>query len=272
MCNRNPYSTLLNMDTGQSFKTGCNSYGCPECGPRKARKLAKFLKIYLTNWQYIRFWTFTMSNKYHENEDEHWKAVMEVWRRWLIYMRRSPSLRKSQREFEFIRVVELHKSGYVHLHVFVNQYIPWEVANPVWENLSSEICKTDRKAGNTYVKGVKNAGFVANYVCKYITKGIAVLSGKVRRWGSSHGVKIFPKKEKKGSWVYLYVKSDLCEAMERADLLLPTLFISQIHNFTDPCRDPPDLILQELFEIDSSQKCRVKEAKHGEAFTEYPEI
>ena len=251
--------------TGKSFPAGCNSYICPECGPVKARKLGKYIRKYIERWKVIRFWTFTLSNNYCKDEQEHYRQLQEVWRRWLTYMRRSKSLRKKQRNFRFIKVIEVHKSGYIHIHCFIDQYIPWEIANTTWENLSGAVLNTHYKPGTAIVKGIKQAGFVAYYVAKYVAKSSHHLHMYVRRWSTSYGVKIIPERITSGEWIVIRFNSKMHDDLQKAGCYEPTYLEVQGNNFTAGT-DPPEKELSlRLFSDDTlkSLECNSLRGHYG---------
>jgi len=272
MCERNPHSALFNTKTNEIIRPGCNTYGCPECGPKKARKLGEHLKKYLEDWDHIRFWTFTMSNKYHEDENEHYRDLMNIWSKFITYLRRSKSLRKKQQKFQFIRVIERHKSGYMHLHVFISEYLPYEVVNPIWESLCKEYCKTEEHCGQSFVKGLKNAGFVSFYVTKYVTKAVVQLTERVRRWGTSHGIKIFPVKKTSGLWIYLDVRLGVCEALEKSGLIHPSLFILCNHNSTNEKMHSVSSSVEEMFNEQLFDYTACKIVHPETAYTEHIDL
>src|SRR3972149_5905456 len=51
---------LYNIETGECHSGSCNTYSCPYCGYRKARRLQNALEDYFKGFRFVRFWTFTI--------------------------------------------------------------------------------------------------------------------------------------------------------------------------------------------------------------------
>lgn len=232
MCEKSKDFHFLNTVDGTEIEANCNTYNCPECGKIKIARLRKYLYLSIRDWDKIRFWTFTLSKNIAPNEDEHRKIMGECWRRLLTYLRRNKSLRAYQREFSFIKVIELHKSGYLHYHVFVNVYLPWNIVNTVWESICQEQSGQTKHVAFCFVKGMINAKTCANYVCKYITKSIKTLPIYIRKWSKSSKQKIWPEKIKSGNWIMIRVGWSWSRIFDKIHSCVPPLLEFNKSNFT----------------------------------------
>lgn len=220
---------FVNTVTGEIVKGKCNTYACEYCGYRKARKLQNALKNYFKQYQYIRLWTFTVSSKLFENlpEAQKFKALSEIWRRFLNNLRRDKRLSHTQQKVQYVKVLELQKSGNPHYHCFFDRWIPRQVVNEIWEyilkhfyesgflySINDEIEDysdeapdehTFNKFGNAYVEGAVSASTAADYISKYLMKTIKDLAQviKARVWTKSSRVRLFPLKPLPSPWMLL---------------------------------------------------------------------
>ena len=239
MCNRTNNLYLINTKTGQEIPVNCNTYACPTCGPKKAWKLKKYLQKYLETWKHIRFWTFTLSSELFEDEESHHQALSACWTRFVTYLRRNKSLYKKQREFKYVKVYENHKSGFWHCHVVVDQYLPYSVVQPIWEQICQEYVCTEKHAGQSWVTGEKSAKTAAFYVSKYVLKSALEIVRIVRRYSTSHGIKLFPEKTSSGDWICVRNDRDLWEQVERLLRSIPPLLVMSKNNSTTSDADNP---------------------------------
>ena len=232
MCLRTPNYYLINITNGKEIPLNCNTYSCPECGPKKAYKLRKYLQKYLENWKNIRFWTFTLSSESFEDEEDHMRALSECWSRFVTYLRRNKSLYKKQRGFRYVKVYENHKTGYWHLHVCVDQYLPYSVIQPIWEQICQERLGSQNHSGQSWVTGEKSAKTAAYYVSKYVLKSALEIVRMVRRFSTSHGIKIYPEKNSSGDWICVRNDRNLWEQIERLLISTPPLLVVYTSNST----------------------------------------
>ena len=131
----------------------CKRWGCPYCAKLKIRKLA-----FLTNGAAPnRMLTLTMDPKDYESPKDAWEKttdkVPELMRK----------VRKAYKECEYLRVCELHKSGFPHYHLLLRcPYIPVKPLTDEWAKLT----------GGTHVKLAKvlNSFSSFRYLVKYLTK------------------------------------------------------------------------------------------------------
>ena len=223
MCERSNGWHVVNFNDGRSYQLNCNSYSCPECGPRKVKKLRKALTEYLQNWDKIRFWTFTLSSSSFTSQWSHLCILREAWQRLVTYLHRSYAITRSQRNFNYVKVFEPHKSGFFHLHCFLNVYLPWKVVNNIWENICKELLKTESHCAGSYVENCPNAKFAAFYVSKYVLKSAQEISYYFSRYSTSRNIKLFPVRKSVAGWCVLNFKNDVLKQMYKFGFYSPAL-------------------------------------------------
>ena len=195
---------LQNMKTLEKVYVRCNTYACPDCGPVKAWRLKKALQKFLSQWKHIRFWTFTLQHSEELSIGEHWKLLSECWRRFTTYIRRCRYLKESYRKFQYVKVFEAHKDGYLHIHAFISEYMPYSVVQPIWESICQRVLGRKTHCGQAFVKGLVFSSQAARYVSKYVLKLAQELSSSIRRYSKSSKIALFDKKgNKSGDWVYI---------------------------------------------------------------------
>jgi len=150
----------------------------------------------------VRFWTFTLTNRYAATPAEHYGQLRRSWQTFLTYIRRSPIVPEEARGVQFIIVVEQHKSGAYHLHVLADRYIEWHIVQLLWERSCQRALGSREHVGFCWVKWVPTRTAV-RYVVKYVTKASAELPPRKKRWTKTRGLpamrEVFPRKP--GQWV-----------------------------------------------------------------------
>lgn len=232
MCNRLKNYYAVNIDTAQAHELHCKAYHCQECGPKKAYKLQQALQKYLENWSQIRFWTFTLAKSDQEDVLTHYKKLSECWRRFCTYIRRNKGLKERQRNFKYIKVVEQHKSGALHLHVFVSDYLPYEVVQNIWEELCKWATGHDVHSGQAWVKILPNAKVGAKYITKYVTKLTCDLYENIRRYSKSKCIVLFFNAQKTGNFILMKYSNCTEKYIDELNEYLSTLLVLHKHNFT----------------------------------------
>lgn len=164
------YLTVYNTRTGKSHKPHCKSYSCEKHGWKHAKRLQEAIEATVSEWDKIRFWTFTLSSKLFNAPEEHSKCLSKIWRYFVTELRRNKILSESDRKVDYIRVSEMHKSGYIHFHCFFNRYIHFSKIYALWLRATEVVLGRSDKVSGCYVVGNRNAKTVAKYVSKYVTK------------------------------------------------------------------------------------------------------
>lgn len=216
---------LINQITGEICRLGCNRYDCSHCGKIKTWKFTKALKNYLSRFHTTKLWTFNVrTNKYHNNKYFN-KYSSEVWRRFCNNLRRDKSLTDFQRKFQFIKVAEFTKAGFIHFHVVFNCYLDQRRVYYHWNNALSSVFEIplkyneDGKLGNNSLGGVNfvkrvNKQNLHKYLAKYLVKSckdisedsgelLGVERQRVRIYTKSYGIVFFPKKQGVNPWLFV---------------------------------------------------------------------
>jgi len=131
----------------------CKRWGCPFCARNKIRKLA-----YLTNGAKPNRWIrLGVDPAQHESPRQAWEKTSPM------LPEACKILRKECGECEYLRVTELHESGFPHYHALLRSaYIPQRLLSDVWGRLAGAPVVWIAKIDSTF------SSF--RYLVKYLTK------------------------------------------------------------------------------------------------------
>lgn len=131
----------------------CKRWGCKTCGPRKARALAFRVEEAKPN----RFITLTIAPELFETP----RAGFDRSRRMIAEL--AKVLRKRVGEFEYVKVLEVHKSGFPHYHLLARSgYIPHALLKEAWKSLTDAFIVDIRRID----KGTNVFKYMIKYLCK----------------------------------------------------------------------------------------------------------
>jgi hypothetical protein len=82
---------------------------------------------------------------------EHKEYLQEAFRQFTIYIRRKI---KGLKNLAYIRINEMHKSGYYHLHLLVSQFINQQEAYKIWNDILFRILPKGLTLGHTQMGSV----------------------------------------------------------------------------------------------------------------------
>jgi hypothetical protein len=171
-----------------------------------------------------RIWTITATSKIGSPE-LHWQILRETWTRTIKDIRRLKKF--SKKPIRYIAIRELHKSGYVHLHILVSHYLKVELVQGLidahfrkiaftlairMESAGVEPAEIERiwntlrreKITNVHMERVFSPGGISNYMAKYLTKAIAQNTELYRQRYTKSAGRLFPEKKKTGEWEFLF--------------------------------------------------------------------
>lgn len=155
ICPHSQCMTAYDLDLKEQllYALPCNRWSCRHCAQRKTRYLA--YKTEKAKPQ--RLLTLTVDPKNHANP----RAAFDETRR------KIPDLIKFLRtrygEVEYLKVTELHKSGYPHYHFLMRSgYLPHPVVRDAWFQLTG--------ASIVDLRQVKSVFNTYTYLLKYLTK------------------------------------------------------------------------------------------------------
>lgn len=140
------------------FATCCKRWGCAYCARRRIQQLACQTAAAAPN----RLLTLTLDPKFFENPKDCWQKtapkVSELIRK----------LRVRFGDVEYLRVTELHKSGWPHYHLLVrSKYLPFEVVRNLW----SELTGGTRVNLEAVTKTFSAYWYLTKYLAKMHNKG-----------------------------------------------------------------------------------------------------
>jgi hypothetical protein len=137
------------------FETSCKRWSCPVCGPAKTWRLCRQIESAKPN----RFVTLTTCHAGDRTPRQVWDSV----RRQISEL--AKLLRRRYGAFEYVRVLEEHKSGYPHFHLVCRSpYIPQAELSRHWAHLAGAFIVDIRK--------VDPRRKVARYIAKYLGKQV----------------------------------------------------------------------------------------------------
>lgn len=214
-CPRCRGNFLFNFETGEVKEVYCKAYKCPVCGDWKKYELKKAIDKFVSGWDRVRMWTFTFSSHIFNglNTEERFKLASKVWKTFRDLLRNTKWIGEKERNFQYLKIIELQKNGSPHFHALVDRYVYQPKLNKIWQT-AIRYC-TDYKGtlGNANVSKTeenvskKNAG---NYIIKYITKQLEDIQTNFvfRRWSKSGKGSMFATREKSGDWLFIHLNSD----------------------------------------------------------------
>lgn len=210
------------ISSGRQLPVPCNKYICPVCGKKKAKILYKAIHTWLQQFKYIRMWTLTLSGDIVRDDFEHYKTLQEAWRRFITEIRRSKYLSKRQRQFQYVRVAELHEGkhnspsivtnkGKVHFHVFVSEYIEVKYLQSIWNHIIQDLTGSQVKSGNVNIEGIPTPEIAAHYVTNYVLKSAKLLESRQKKWTKSGKTAIMVKFKSSGDWLVINLNFPLID-------------------------------------------------------------
>lgn len=239
---------MYNVENGHRIFPHCKKYSCPLHGWKKAKDLRKYLTEYLENFESIRFWTFTLSSKSFKSPEDHYRVLSSAWRYFVTYLRRDKHLTVPEQKVQYVKVCDIHKSGYFHFHGFFDRFIHVSKIYVLWNSAIRAASGSDEMAGYCYVKHKLNAKKAASYVTKYVVKSSKFFSFRLRYYSKSGKVKLFPMKTSSGKYAFFrpdknadsgYICTN-CETVSTNGCVSPLLEHS-INKITDETgKDPPN--------------------------------
>lgn len=217
---------IYNEQKNKYFQPHCKTYTCPEHGWKKKKDLEKGIEKWLSQFGVIRFLTFTVKFNKNDDLDLHNFKVQKAWHRFITELRRNKIFTERERNLQYVKVYEYHKSGALHLHVLSSEYVHWIKLQAVWQSALSLFFDGKGKLGNVNAKGIKSAKAGAKYVAKYVVKMAEMRKKRIRSWSKSGKVSIFPKKEKQKGW--MIIRKDTIE-YSLVRLGIPILELSSVN-------------------------------------------
>lgn len=142
-----------------------------------------------------RFLTLTLDPSKCDVEDSV-KHIRNSWNKFRIYFKR-----KYKVTLSFITVVEFHKSGYAHMHILLDRFIPQRWISSSWQSIGG--------GKIVFIKKIDQHR-IASYMTKYLTKAMydptaeSHIRHLFRRVTTSRDIKLFVRRPG-GEWVLMTV-------------------------------------------------------------------
>lgn len=188
-------TTLDDQQGLQYARLGCKRWTCDYCGPRKARRFRRAIIDKAVEKKLNRFLTLTLNPTACSPQDSP-AYINACWHKFRTYLKRRHGNRVS-----FIKVIELQKSGYAHLHILVDRYIEQEWISRAWQAVGG---------GKIVHITMVDIHRIAPYLSKYLTKSFTggCFRKRQRRFTTSRDIVLFAKSLKK-KWMVIEERIEL---------------------------------------------------------------
>jgi len=166
-----PKGTILLSHPGavKPVPAFCAKWNCPECGPRKARRLRS--RLSLTNPS--RLITLTLRHDARVSPADQLRIANRAWSILWRRLRR----RFGARAVGYAKIVELTKQGTPHLHIIATvPFIAQTWLAAAWNELTGSFIVDIRR--------VKSSRGISGYLTAYLTKALLVPPG-MRKWSAA---------------------------------------------------------------------------------------
>lgn len=204
--NRNRYCGRYSLcgkvdDSGthRYVRLNCKTWKCAYCAPRKAIQVRAAIAEAAVKNQLNKLLTLTLDPK-RCSAEESAVYIKQCWNKFRVYLERLAKA-EGRPPIKYIQVMEFQKSGYAHLHILINHYIPHDWIKEAWQSI-----------GGGRIVDIRPVDIrrIPNYLSKYLTKQVLLsVKGKLRRYTTSRSIKLFVKKISDGTWKL--VKSSLAK-------------------------------------------------------------
>jgi len=210
-CPRCENRFLYNFDTSEIIQVSCKAYKCAVCGPRKRFKLQKAIEKHVSKWDRIRMFTFTFSSNVflNQNMKEKLQLASKIWKTFRDSCRKSHVLTQREKDFQYIKTIELQENGSPHFHCLIDRYLFFSKINKIWKSAIRQNTDYEGNPGSINISGGIRKGDAGKYITKYVTKQLIDFETKYnfRRWSKSGVGTIFETREKSGDWLFISLYS-----------------------------------------------------------------
>lgn len=192
---------LVNLTSFEVHELHCKSWKCPDCAKKKRINLYHSMLNFFKDAKAIPMWTFTASSRDLEPL-QHMRLMQNAFHTFLKECRRNPLITASNRKFKYVRILELHKSGYVHYHILTNRAVDYHILQAAWEHacILAGFPNTDTKFCNVNCIWKANAKHAASYIVKYVLKAVEDFPDFISRWSKSKNTEITTKYISPDKW------------------------------------------------------------------------
>ena len=205
---------IIKRDSGEIIDIPCKSWSCPVCAPKKKFRLNKYFASQLLNYEVVRMMTVGLRVNLPHSSQSHYGQLQEIWRRFITEIRREKKIKGIQK-IKYLRINEMHKSGFTHMHILVDTFIPQKWALEKLNKIALivlgieekkqqisvhlELIQDNRKFSNNGLRNLKN---IENYLTKkivyYTTKTFDKIENRPYKkiWSRSAGFENIPRGKK----------------------------------------------------------------------------
>lgn len=142
------------------YPINCKTYFCPSCALKKKYSLQNKLKSICYN-NNMRFLTLTLSTSLYTPE----QSLCNISKFFNLFCK---ELRRRKYKFQFFKIIEFTKKDIAHIHALISCYIPYDVIQSVWMNITH--CNV------VFIKKILNKDMLNRYLLKYLSKSISSFS------------------------------------------------------------------------------------------------
>ncbi|HUS20187.1 MAG TPA: hypothetical protein VMZ25_11110 [Terriglobales bacterium] len=168
-------------------RLNCKCWGCGYCGRRKAKRYRFAIGETAERLKLNKFLTLTLDPKKITGDPVRYlNKTFAVFR---VY------LQKSGYRITYIRVLEFQKNGTPHLHILMNQGMPFQWIQETWQ-----------QCGGGLFVNIKQVDVhrISHYLSKYLTKELLLSTPKgTRRVTTSRNIQMFSKTDTGQTWKLL---------------------------------------------------------------------
>src|SRR5207253_3520045 len=112
----------------QFYRVNCKCWNCSFCGPRKAKRYKRAIRIAAESHKLTRFVSLTL-DPYKINGDPV-AYLRSTFNKFRTYLKR-----RYGQSITYIAVLEFQKNGNPHLHLVIDRYVPQKWISESWDSL-----------------------------------------------------------------------------------------------------------------------------------------
>jgi len=179
----------------------CKQWICLFCGPDMKKKLQRNLLPIAAAKKLDRLITLTKSFK-GVTQDQAVGEIKKYWVKFRNQLQRFLKM-KSKKRTSYFACIELFKSGYPHIHLLVDTYVPQNILSMYWRKASS--------GGKVHVKQLDSPSKAVYYVTKHLDS--LILPKGIRRVMASRNIKlqtpkiVVPHSSSSDGWVRFHIEN-----------------------------------------------------------------
>jgi len=182
-------------------RVNCKCWYCSYCGPRKAKRYKRAIRITAEVHGLNRFLTLTLDPRKVEGEPVAYLNI--TFAKLRVYWKRKYGVAP-----KYIRILEFQKSGNPHFHILIDRFISQAWISEAWQAI-----------GGGRIVDIRQVDLhrISHYLSKYLTKELLLSAPKrSRRVTTSRGIKLLKKSPSETNWTLvklpIWILFDHCTA------------------------------------------------------------